>query len=295
MIVVELCGGLGNQLFQYAAGRSVADRLGTELGLDLRPLRAADSRSYGLGHFNIRAVVFPDADLPPRYLAAHRWRWSLTFGLLERLRTALRPPAMGHFRRVIYQGSSFRNILSDVEDDSWLEGYWQSEKYFADGADRLRADLTLKHITSATASLQSQIESLAFPVAIHVRRGDYASVESTRAFHGLCSVEYYQSAMARVRQQYPEATFVLFSDEPEWVAANLRATPSLLITANGDARPHEDLHLMSRCRAHIIANSSFSWWGAWLAKSELVIAPKQWFRSAAADGSDIVPARWLCL
>jgi hypothetical protein len=295
VIVVELCGGLGNQLFQYAAARTVADRLGTDLGLDLRPLLAAGSRPYGLGHFNIRATVLSVRDLPPRYLAPHGWRWSLTRGLVDRVRAAIRRPALRHLRPVVYQGSAFRDVLAGVTDDSWLEGFWQSERYFAEGAERLRADLTLKALTPATARLQRHIESLACPVAVHVRRGDYAAVASTRAHHGLCSLEYYRAAIARVRDRHPEATFVLFSDDPDWVAANLRVTPACLVTANGEARPHEDLHLMSRCRAHVIANSSFSWWGAWLARSELVIAPRQWYRSPAADGSDVVPARWLRL
>jgi hypothetical protein len=295
VIVVELCGGLGNQLFQYAAGRTLADRLGTGLGLDVRPLLAADSRPYGLGHFNIRATVVPLRDLPPRYRLPHGWRWALTRGLVDRVRAAVRRPALRHLRPVVYQGSAFRDVLAGVTDDSWLEGYWQSERYFAEGAKRVRDDLTLKRVTPVTAALQHDIERLACPVAVHVRRGDYAAVASTRAYHGLCGLDYYEAAMARVRQQHPEATFVLFSDDPGWVAANLRATPSLLVTANGGGRPHEDLHLMSRCRAHIIANSSFSWWGAWLARSELVIAPRQWFRSPAADGSHVVPDRWLRL
>ena len=293
MIVVQLCGGLGNQLFQYAAGRATADRLGVELGLDLRPLRVPDSRPYGLGHFAIRATVVRDADL--RALQGyHGWRWRVTQGLLERLRTVVRPSPPGHLTPVIHQGTRFTDVLRRVTDDSWLVGFWQSQRYFAEAADRLRADLRLTAVSTESAALERVIQDLDCPVAVHVRRGDYAAVSTTRAYHGLLRLEYYHAAMRRVREQHPEATFVLFSDEPDWVDAHLRPARSRLVGVNGD-RPHEDLHLMACCRAHIVANSSFSWWGAWLARSELVIAPRRWFQAPGVDDTDIVPPGWLRL
>jgi hypothetical protein len=181
-------------------------------------------------------------------------------------------PAMRGLRPVVHQEPTFSDVLSRVTDGSWLEGFWQSERYFESNADRIRADLTLRAVGPATARAEAEIESLEYPVAVHVRRGDYASVPTTRAYHGLCGLDYYEAAIARVLDRHPEATFLLFSDDPAWVAAHLVA---------------------SRRRAHIIANSSFGWWGAWLAPSDLVIAPRRWFQGAEDDA--VVPERWVRL
>ncbi len=291
MIVVELAGGLGNQLFQYAAARVVADRLGTTLGIDVRTCRAPDSRPYSLDAFRIRGTVVPDADL----LGVHGQRslkGELTTGLLVRAIVLVRRPRLSHLTRVIHQGPSFTDALTRVTDDSWLSGYWQSERYFAHAADAIRADLRLTSISPATAALEQTIRAMDYPVAAHVRRGDYAAVASTRAFYGLQSTEYYRAAIRRIRAKHPKAQIVFFSDEPGWVAAHLGPEISLLVTANGAARPHEDLHLMMCCRAHIIVNSSFSWWGAWLAQSEFVIAPAKWSQAPGVVEHDIVPATW---
>ena len=291
MIVVEMAGGVGNQLFQYAAARVVADRLETGLGIDVRVCRAADSRPYGLDAFQIRGSVVPDGDLlgvhGPKSLRGH-----LTRGLVTRARAMLQRPRLAHLTRVVHQGPGYCSELDHVADDSWLCGYWQSERYFVDAAARIRADLQVKTVSPETAAVERQLRAMAFPVAAHVRRGDYAAVESTRRFHGLLSAEYYRTAMQQIRTVHPRAEFVFFSDDPGWVADNLGRDLSLLVTANGHERPFEDLHLMTRCRAHVIANSSFSWWGAWLAASDLVIAPARWFQAPEMARFTIVPDRW---
>jgi hypothetical protein len=292
MIVVELCGGLGNQLFQYAAGRSVADRLEVDLGLDVRPLRPPADRRFGLAPFSIRARIVPDGDLRGVHGGSLRFGWrARARGFMDAGAAWFCRPAMRGLRPVVHQEPTFSDVLSRVTDGSWLEGFWQSERYFESNADRIRADLTLRAVGPATAGAEAEIESLEYPVAVHVRRGDYASVPTTRAYHGLCGLDYYEAAIARVLHRHPEATFLLFSDDPAWVAAHLVASRRRIMASDGAA--HEDLYLMSRCRAHIIANSSFSWWGAWLARSELVIAPRRWFQGA--DGNAVVPERWVRL
>ena len=287
-VVVQLAGGLGNQMFQYAAGRALADRLGVELGLDLRHFRAADSRPFGLGSHRIRAVAIPDEELAG-VGARPRWRWWIRRGWRE----AWHRPKYATLHAIVHLGEDYLDVLEHAGPGTWLCGWWHSERYFAAIADRLRADLSLQRISDVSAELERRIRGLDYAVGVHVRRGDYAAVASTRAHHGLCSVEYYQAAMARVRAERPDATFVFFSDDPEWVAASLGVADERLITANGPDRPEEDLHLLSCCRAHIIANSTFSWWGAWLAGSERVIAPTHWFQTPGFDVPDVVPARWL--
>jgi hypothetical protein len=292
-VVVELAGGLGNQMFQYAAGRAVADRLGVDLGLDLRPLRAHDSRPYGLDAFAVRATPIPDRELAGVH-GSRSWRWHVRHGWPEHFHRLVRRPRYGSLYPIVHQGVDFSEVLSQARPDAWLSGWWQSERYFAGIASRVRADLTLKQVSARTAEIERCIRARAYPVAVHVRRGDYASVPSTRAYHGLCSVEYYERAMARIRAQRPDATFLFFSDEPYWVAETFRPRADALMRPN-DNGPADDLHLMTVCRAHVIANSSFSWWGAWLAASEIVIAPVRWFQAPGIDAPDVVPAGWLRL
>lgn len=293
MIVVELAGGLGNQCFQYAAARTAADRLGVPLGLDLRLTRTTDGRPFLLGPFAIRAEPVPDRELlgvHARQAFGRRFLLNQGEAIVGRLRGSRFLTA----RRIIEPSAWYSPILDQVTDHSWLSGYWQSERYFASAAAAIRSDLTPTKMSARTEALGRRIAATECPVAVHVRRGDYAAVASTQAFHGLCEPQYYRAAMAHVRAQQLRATFVFFSDEPGWVAANLAGPDHLVIDGNGD-RPHEDLHLMRQCRAHIIANSTFGWWGAWLAGTRLVIAPRSWYRSPAMARHDIVPDRWIRL
>jgi hypothetical protein len=292
MIVVELVGGLGNQMFQYAAARTLADRLGTDLGLDLRPFSVPNGRPYRLGRFNIRATVVDERELFGTH-GVRSLRRRLTTGALDRLRLLVRRPRprFASATRVVHQGPAYSQVLERAADHSWLSGYWQSELYFSRSVDAVRADLTLRALSPRSAAMATRLASMPYPVAVHVRRGDYAHVASTRAYHGLCSESYYQSAIAHVRRRVPHADFIFFSDEPDWVADHLGSDAALVVTDNDD-RPEEDLYLMTCCRSHVIANSSFSWWGAWLARSDEVVAPSAWYQAPGLDGRDIVPPRW---
>jgi hypothetical protein len=135
-------------------------------------------------------------------------------------------------------------------------------------------------------------------VAVHVRRGDYVRNARTNEFHGLCTPEYYQAAAKYVVDRIDEPTFLVFSDEPEWVQANLKlGRPTIYVTHDGNCAPHHDMWLMSQCSHHIIANSSFSWWGAWLCRNEkkMVVAPKRWFRDPKVNTSDLIPECWITI
>jgi hypothetical protein len=295
MIVVELVGGLGNQMFQYAAARTLADRIGTDLGLDLRPFSAPDSRPYRLDRFNIRATAIDARELFGTH-GARSLKRRLTTGVVERLRVlAHHPrPRFASATRVVHQGPTYSDVLERATDHTWISGYWQSEAYFPAAAETLRADFTLRSLSPGSTAIARRLASMGYPVAVHVRRGDYAHVASTRAHHGLCDESYYRRAFAHVRRRVPGANFIFFSDEPGWVADHLGSDATLVVSENHD-RPEEDLYLMTRCRSHVIANSSFSWWGAWLAHSEEVIAPQAWYQAPGLDGRDVVPSRWITL
>lgn len=176
-----------------------------------------------------------------------------------------------------------------------IDGYFQTEKYFPGSAESLRREFTpvasLSPANAAIAALARECES----VMIHVRRGDYVNNAKTLKVHGVCSVAYYQQAIATMRARAGNPRFFVFSNDMAWARDNLAlGADAVFVEGNKDA-PEVDIHLMAQCRHHIIANSSFSWWGAWLAASpqKTVIAPTPWFDNSRHNASDLVPASWL--
>lgn len=288
MIVVRLNGGLGNQMFQYAAGRSLADRLGTELLFDTRAfahalaLNAYTRRAYALSPFQVRVRLATAEDL-------NDWPvWVVEIGLRLRL---VRPLfRRWHFESAITYDPRVRALHEPV----CLVGYWQSERYFVDIADRIRADFTLRQpLAGANAGLLELARSNG-SVGLHVRRGDFVSLSDAAQVHGLCSIDYYRRAISLVKERCPQCHFLVFSDDPQWARADLPLDPSSVFVTGNAETPEQDLALMSACKHHILANSSFSWWAAWLGSSieQLVIAPAPWYASTKLDARDLAISRW---
>jgi hypothetical protein len=290
MIIVRLNGGLGNQLFQYALGRSLAERRRTVLKLDTTLVDADPKRRYSLGAWNVRAA---------RVTAFDR-RWFRLYWAVRRRVFRHEPYYRGAFineQAFLYDA----NILRAPRMCS-LNGYWQSEKYFADIEPLIRRELTLREELSAASREVARNLRASNSVFLHIRRGDAVHDPRGAAFHGTPSPEYYDRAAAYIGTRVADPHFFLFSDEPQWVKQNLHLSyPMTVIDHNppSDAlapgREHEDLWLMSLCRHAILANSSFSWWGAWLnpERERIVIAPKQWLRSAPFDTCDLIPGNWI--
>lgn len=182
---------------------------------------------------------------------------------------------------------TFDPAVYEQPDNTQFNGCWQSEKYFEHIADDIRRELTLPVPVPGVESLWTKPES----VAVHVRRGDYLN-PSTSAYHGNLGKDYYDAAQQYVRERVPNARFYIFSDDPEWCSQNMQGE-----VISGKYSAHEDIALMSQCSHNIIANSSFSWWAAWLGNPEgrIVVAPKRWFNQAPLDYSDVVPERWIKL
>lgn len=187
--------------------------------------------------------------------------------------------------------------ITNVPRDCYLVGYWQSEKYFRDKASVIRADFTFKtSLTNRNAELAEQIEHVN-AVSLHVRRGDYANNQKTNATHGLCSLDYYRGAVRYVSNRLEQPYFFIFSDDMAWVKENLKMdVHHLFVEHNHGLESYNDMRLMSLCRHHIIANSSFSWWGAWLNPSleKIVVAPKKWFANDT-NVADLFPPGWVIL
>jgi hypothetical protein len=282
-IVIALEGGLGNQMFQYAAARAVAARTSSQLELDIRPLLASGERCYGLDAFRLRPPpeIIADGQPPRRHGRIRRYINSLLWG--ER----------------VFRESGFRYdpaVLS-INPNLRMEGYFQSEHYFADIAPAVREDFTPREDLLAEINLLADKLIPSGPcVSLHVRRGDYTN-PATMAVHGLLDAPYYEKALRLVVERIGQALPIcVFTDDPAWVRANLTLPGELSFISEHTRTPLQDLILMSRCTHHITANSSFSWWGAWLNPNQdkMVVTPREWFRaSSGLDTRDLRPDGWL--
>jgi hypothetical protein len=276
MITARLHGRLGNQMFQYAAARALAERVGTGVALDSRTARA---RGEG-----VLTRVF-DLDLSePDSLPPDRRSNPLAYGAWRILGRA---PVLCRER-----GLGYNRAFEHWENGSYLHGYFQSERYFAPFADRIRADFGFPDFSTVENAEMADRIGNALSVSLHVRRGDYLSL----AAHTLCDQAYYDAALAHVLKDLPGAPVVfVFSDDPDWARTNLSVpVEKVVIDFNGAERDFEDMRLMTLCQHNVIANSSFSWWAAWLNANpdKRVAAPKRWFGDPKLSNPDILPSSW---
>lgn len=180
---------------------------------------------------------------------------------------------------------------------SWyFEWFFQSEKYFKDFEKEIRQDF--EFLIQPSKENKKMIEKITHceSVSLHIRRWDYISNPTANAFHGTCNLGYYQKAVDLIKSKVENPVFFLFSDDMDWVKENLKIEDtSYYIDWNTDNKSYEDMRLMSLCNHNIIANSSFSWWWAWLNQNpdKIVIAPSRWFTSNKMNYSDIVPDSWV--
>jgi hypothetical protein len=288
MIAVSLRGGLGNQLFGYAAGRSLALEHGTGLVLDLSELeRSATRREFALGDFRIDARIVRrvrSRGLHPdlRSLRGRLGRW--------------RREAFSRFRVLHSKGFALEPGFFTAGDWTHLVGYWQSERYFEAHADRIREELSFR--SPPGPHLKPMLERIGSTtsVSVHVRRGDYVTNPEASAYHGVLSTEYYGHAFHELSRNGSDLHAFVFSDDLGWCREHVRLdVPTTYVDAGRTAA--DDLRLMASCLHHVIANSSFSWWGAWLGERDesTVIAPLAWVRDPPLDTSHAVPERWLRL
>ena len=292
MITVRLIGGLGNQMFQYACGRALADRMQTQLSFDLSAFKHYRLHNYGLSGFCSKVVKAPGhlstgtrlwavarrlGLSPAHYLSALGIRW-----IHEADGLAYQP------QRLVFQG------------DAYLDGYWQCARYFEDYAPHIREDFRLSpSLIDAFLECRKQLGiGQGVTVSVHIRRGDYVTDQSANKTHGVLGEDYYQEAFGHlIAQLGSDIRLVVFSDDTVWARENLRA-PVAMTHVNANQRfPQVDMHLMAACDHHVIANSSFSWWGAWLnpSPSKSVIAPARWFKSTTLNANEICPSEWVRL
>lgn len=286
-VVVGLSGGLGNQLFQYAAGRSLSLKLGVGLVLDASWFQGYSDRAYGLDAFAIRAKIYSGSIFLP--------------GWINRLGCRLtRKWAHKKFGVPIYREPHFQfdEMYSQLEHPVYLEGFWQSERYFLSHKEIISDDLKLKAAVSDRFKvIANQIQS-SNSICVHIRRGDYVINSVASQMHGLCSLDYIYQGVRKVSKDLAQPYCFIFSDEPEWARNNLKLDiPFLVVDVAKPDEAYIDLVLMSQCKHFVIANSSFSWWAAWLSDSPLkrVVAPKKWFVSSEKCIDDLIPNSWMKL
>ncbi len=264
MKIVCLKGGLGNQMFEYCRYRMLSeDKRNGQVYLfrDIRRLK----QHHHLSIFNC-------FDLPiPKHAMWVTW---LAYGI-----------------KALREVHLFQRLYDDERDDCTLiDDYCQDKRFIQKAKELFHFKIFL---SEKTKKYLSDIQSSTFPVAIHIRRGDYLNPINLKNI-GLCSPEYYQQAISIILNRYPEAQFFIFSDDPEWTKKHLLVESAIYVHHDESESDCIDLYLMTHCKAHIIANSTFSFWGSWLAdhQEHLCIYPRKWYINSKWMAPDIFPEHW---
>ena len=292
MIISKIIGGIGNQMFQYAAGRALSLERGQSLRLDV-----SGFVSYGLHQgfelhrvFDCQAVIADESEV--RSILG--WQFS------SAIRRLLARQSLSVFRGdgyIVEPHFHYWPKIKNIPQDCYLDGYWQSEKYFQDVSSVIRTDFIFKTpLSSRNAEVAAHIGQLN-SVSLHIRRGDYATDPIVNVTQGLCTIEFYRKAIQYVADRIRQPYLFIFSDDIAWVKDNLKIDmPCRYIDHNHGTESYNDMYLMSLCQHNIIANSTFSWWGAWLNPNpkKITIAPKKWFVNKNKV-KDLFPQGWVAL
>jgi len=270
MIIVRLIGGLGNQLFQYALGRELAFRHDVKLLLDTSAFRTYKRHPNSLFNFNIKE--------PP----ASQW---------QLLKTRL----FSKITAVHEKEQSFNPHVFDLPPNIYLTGYWQSEKYFKETSSAIRQDITLKKTPNEKYfSMLAKING-SNSISLHIRRTNYLTIGL--GIFEVITTDYYRGAVVKIAERIDPPEIYVFSDDIGWAKRNLSFPfPTTFVSAN-NFPDYQELMLMAACKHNITANSTFSWWGAWLNNNpkKIVVTPKRWFTDASRSDADLIPSAWIRL
>jgi len=288
MIIAKLIGGLGNQMFQYAFGYNLSQLSGTELKLDSAAFEKYKLHKVAIHHLNVN---YNNLVIDEQVINSLTSEYGIK-GILKKAKL-VKPK----IKIIKEETPGFRKeLLKKYHEDVYLDGFWQSEKYFKDVEDEIKKNLlVITEPSPANRQMLSVIEKTN-AISVHIRRADYVTNAKTLSFHGICSMEYYQKAAELIKSKVDNPVFFVFSDDIGWAKQNINFnSQQYFADMNNADTNYEDLRLMYSCKHHIIANSSFSWWGAWLnrSKEKMVIAPQNWFSQPGLDVSDIVPESWI--
>jgi hypothetical protein len=293
MIISRLTGGLGNQMFQYAAGRALAIKHGTELKLDISTYSnqapGDTPRHYLLTSFGISENYASAKEI-------RQLRGRQKGRLEKKLRRVFGISPLGSKHFIEKEGADFDERFLELKKDVYLEGWFQSERYFENITQQLRQDFSLKASIKPFSEKYNDALKIGTPVSIHIRRGDYVSNPNATAYHGVLGNDYYQKAVKIISEQVNNPHYLIFAEFTEdikWAKENLALPADSTFVEPQEI--YQDLWLMSRCQHNIVANSTFSWWSAWLNPNpdKIIIAPKDWFKGKAVNIDERLPKDWL--
>jgi len=291
MYIVNILGGLGNQMFQYAFAHSLIQEKKSVVKLDISSFETYDLREYELDLFNVSLeIATADECKSLKYKQENFLQKKI-----RKLRKMPNPLTSSYYKEHHF---NFDEKVYTCGINSYFEGYWQSEKYFLKFREDLLQEFSLKNkLHSQSKEYQKKI-LLTESVSLHIRRGDYVSSSKTNSVHGTCDLEYYKKAVSDMQKNVQQPYFFIFSDDLPWAKENLDFIKNIIFVDIAEDIPdHEEIILMSQCQHNVIANSSFSWWGAWLNQNseKLVIAPKKWFIDTSINTNDLIPPSWIRL
>ena len=311
MIITNLKGGLGNQIFQYATGRALLLRqndmtknkvsskrnnnakinisetntITDNLKLDITGYSSSNGidtlRHYALSVFNIKADIATVDEIK---------KIKYPFGIISKGWRYFRVKFLRQFN------IKFVKRIYNCKGSIYLDGFFHSEKYFLDYENEIRKDLTLVNpMGLKSKEVSDKIKNINNSVSLHVRRGDYVTEKTTNKHHGTCSPEYYSKALDYIVSKIGnDINIFVFSDDIEWVKVNMPLKYNCTYVSSPEIRDYEELVLMSKCKNNIIANSSFSWWGAWLNQNrdKIVVTPSRWVMDGQSNYKDMIPETW---
>lgn len=293
MIIARLKGGLGNQMFIYAFARYLSQNHNTVLKLDLSYYEDYH-RKYELFKFNIIENFATEEEI--NSLKQFIYKDKFIIRLLKQKIFNKQPKKIPAETYLLDSNVAFKPKYKKLPDNVYLEGLFQSEKFFSEIEEIIRKEFTLKYEIDEENQKIIEWMKKVNSVSLHIRRGDYITNSWANQEIGVCGPDYYKKAVEYIKSKVENPIFFVFSDDLEWVKNNINTDSNFVfVDTNNEQSGEKDLILMSECAHHICANSSFSWWGAWLGKNKnkIVIAPEKWFKGNFFDCKDLVPENWV--
>ena len=271
MVVIELSGGLGNQMFQYALYKKF-ENLGKDVVMETSFFRSGqDLRQLELGIFPVKYREITDKE------AANIRGYGYQDNIIDKIRHKLTPRNYAVYMDKI---EIFQPEIFEM-DQVYLSGYWQNENYFKDIKEIISKDFVFSdELYKRNKAFCDKLEN-ENSVSVHIRRGDYLTVENTRIHGNICTETYYVNAMKYIEERVVNPQFYIFTDDLDWAKEKYQGTNITIVEGNREDSSYVDMFLMSRCKHNIVANSTFSWWGAWLNTNadKLVLSPPKWFNN----------------
>lgn len=286
MIIVKIIGGLGNQMFQYAFGKFIEKKYHQELLYDLNDFTFYKTNPFLLDKLIVNIPKVSSKDLS-EYLSSYN---SSLFGLFKSKKWKI-------FTENNFHG---QDIPISKYSGFYFDGYWQKEIYLSDiREDLLKEFLIKEELNNSNKEMLAQIKR-DNSISLHVRRGDFVTDKKTLLIHGVCSVEYYNKAVSYLEDKLKDPVFYVFSNDYNWAKDNIKFKSKVVyVDINDSKQGYLDMNLMKHCKNNIVANSSFSWWGAWLNENpnKIVISPKKWYASSRMQKRSkyLIPNSWVRL